>query len=320
MKSDLLRLVPILCLAAAGASAQSTLGVILGTVKDASGGVVRSASVRLTNEGENTSRETLTGENGDFAFYNVKRGVYGLRVTAPGFREFTTAGVPLEARNTVRIDATLAVGEVTQTVEVSAAAGVIATDSPIINSTLTLERVASLPVNVRAGGSTSPYNIIATLPGVQPDNGNGFGIQGGIPAQSVIPRLTGFRSRTPRATALCARCFPRSRASPKSRFRASAIRRSTAPPATSRRFPGRARTTTTERCSGITRTRRLTPALLVRRGFRPRSAIPSEAPSGVRFYCPASTAERTARSFFSPGRPSASRANPRCRTPCRPSA
>jgi hypothetical protein len=184
MNSSTLPIVAALCLAAASASAQSTLGVILGTVRDASGGVVRAASVRLTNEGENTSRETVTGENGDFGFYNVKRGIYALRVTAPGFREFTTAGVRLEARNTVRVDATLTVGEMTQTIEVSAAAGVIATDSPIINSTLSTERVAALPVNLRAGGSTSPYNIIATLPGVQPDNGNGFGIQGGIPAQS----------------------------------------------------------------------------------------------------------------------------------------
>lgn len=48
----------------AAAGAQSTLGVVLGTVKDPSGAVVSGAVVRLTNAGENTSRETVSSENG----------------------------------------------------------------------------------------------------------------------------------------------------------------------------------------------------------------------------------------------------------------
>lgn len=184
MTFQFLKIAFVLCLWAAGAAAQSTMGVVLGSVKDPSGGVVRGAVVKLTNEGENTSRETLSSENGDFAFHNAKPGTYSLSVTAPGFRAFTATGVPLQARNTVRIEAILEVGEVTQTLEVNAVAGIIATDTPIISSTLTVERITALPANIRAGGSTSPYNLIATLPGVQPDNGNGFGIQGGIPAQS----------------------------------------------------------------------------------------------------------------------------------------
>ena len=60
----------------------------------------------------------------------------------------------------------------------------IATDTPVIASTLTTESVLNLPSNVRAGGSTSPYALIGTLPGVQSDNGGGYSIQGGLPAQS----------------------------------------------------------------------------------------------------------------------------------------
>jgi len=172
------------CLLPASSLAQSTLGVVLGTVKDSSGAVVKDAVVRLTNAGENTSREALSDANGNYEFQNVKPGTYIVSATAQGFRPFTATGIPLEARRTVRVDVTLQVGDLTQAVEVNATAGVIATDSPIITSTLNVEKVISLPANVRAGGSTSPYNLIATLPGVQPDNGNGFGIQGGIPAQS----------------------------------------------------------------------------------------------------------------------------------------
>lgn len=184
MKHPLLLTPFLLCLGAGGSHAQSTLGVILGTVRDPSGAVVRGAAVELTNTGENVSRAAMADENGGYEFQNVKRGTYTLSVTAPGFRAFQARGVPLEARRTVRVDAVLEVGEVSTTVEVSGSAGVIATDSPAIQSALNIEKVAALPANVRAGGSTSPYNLIATLPGVQPDNGNGFGIQGGIPAQS----------------------------------------------------------------------------------------------------------------------------------------
>jgi outer membrane receptor protein involved in Fe transport len=145
---------------------------------------VADASIKLTNVGENTSSETKSGSDGEYAFRNVKAGSYTVVVTHPGFRTFTARDLTLIARETLRVDAQLSVGDVTQAVEVSAVAGAIATDTPVVASTLTTESVLSLPSNVRAGGSTSPYALIATLPGVQSDNGGGYSIQGGLPAQS----------------------------------------------------------------------------------------------------------------------------------------
>ncbi len=165
-------------------AAQSTLGVVLGSVRDASGAVVAGASVKLTNIGENTSRDGTTNSNGDYEFQNVKAGQYELTVTLAGFRSFSARGFSVAARQTVRVDAALQVGDVTQTIEISSSVGVIATDSPVVASTLSREKIISLPVNVRGGGTTSPYAIIAALPGVQPDNGGGFAIQGGVPAQT----------------------------------------------------------------------------------------------------------------------------------------
>jgi hypothetical protein len=172
-----------LCLAAA-LRAQSTFGVAVGTVRDASGAVVSGAVVRLTNTGENTSHETKTSAEGDYEFQNVKPGEYSIAVSHPGFRAFRATGLNVVARQTLRVDAALAVGEVTETVDVEAQAGVIATDSAAISESLGSLKVVNLPANVRAGGNTTPYNLIATLPGVQPDNGNGFSIQGGLPAQT----------------------------------------------------------------------------------------------------------------------------------------
>jgi len=66
----------------------------------------------------------------------------------------------LVARQTLRVDADLQLGDVAQVVEVTTSAGVIATDNPAISSTLTPEKVLNLPSNVRGSGSTSPYALL----------------------------------------------------------------------------------------------------------------------------------------------------------------
>ena len=105
-------------------------------------------------------------------------------IAAPGFRQFRATELTLQARARLRVDARLDVGEISQTVEVVSSAGVIATDTPAIASYLTANKVLDLPANVRGSGSTSPYALLQTLPGVQADNGLGLSVQGGLPAQS----------------------------------------------------------------------------------------------------------------------------------------
>ncbi|MBK7926654.1 MAG: TonB-dependent receptor [Bryobacterales bacterium] len=164
--------------------AQSTYGVILGDVTDASGAAVKGAKVKVTQTAANTSREGVTNDEGAYEFQNVDAGPYSVTVSAPGFRTFASSTVTLAARTRLRLDARLEVGEVSQTLEVTTSAGVIATDSPTIQSSLTAEKVLNLPSNVRGAGSTSPYALLQSLPGVQADNGLGLSIQGGLPAQS----------------------------------------------------------------------------------------------------------------------------------------
>lgn len=183
---------------AASAYSQSTFGVVLGEIKDGSGAVIRDARVRLTNTAENSTRGAVSDGNGNYEFQNVKAGPYSVSVSSAGFRTFSAAGLTLVARQTMRVDATMQLGDVTQVVEVTSTAGVIATDSPAISSTLTPEKILNLPSNVRGSGSTSPYNLLQALPGVQADNGGGLSIQGGLPAQSeatvdgiAITQLTG---------------------------------------------------------------------------------------------------------------------------------
>ncbi len=167
------------------AGAQSTFGTLLGTVKDSSGSIIPNATVKITNVDENTVRTVISNNNGDYEAVNSKPGRYRIEVTATGFQAFSTSEVTLVARQTLRVDATLNAGQVTERVDVTANAGAITTETQTISSSFESQKILNLPANYRgAGGSTSPYALIAALPGVQSDNGGAFSIQGALPSQS----------------------------------------------------------------------------------------------------------------------------------------
>ena len=145
------------------------------------------AGVKLTDTDENTTRETSTDGNGDYQFVNTKDGHYRLEVNAAGFQSYAATEIPLIARQTLRVDVKLQVGQVSTEVKVEATAGVITTDTQTVQSSLDGNALLTLPGNVRGGnGSTSPYGLIATLPGVQPDDNGNFSIQGGLQSMSQV--------------------------------------------------------------------------------------------------------------------------------------
>jgi len=164
--------------------AQSTFGTILGTVTDASGGVIPGAKVTVTNLGENLSVELQTDAQGNYEAVNLKPGTYSVTVEAAGFKTFQAGEVPLAARQVVRVNAVLEVGVVTEKVLVEAVAPVITTDTQTIAAAFDTRRVLDLPFNFRGAGSTSPYRVLAFLPGVQSDDSFNLSVQGAIPAQS----------------------------------------------------------------------------------------------------------------------------------------
>ena len=176
----------VLCLATAMVlPAQSTYGVILGTVKDATGAGVAHAKVTITNTDKNTTRELSTNGNGDYDGENILPGHYAVTVEDSGFDKFEATNLELVARQILRVDASLQVGQSQQTVTVNdAEAGVIATDSDVIQANFDPKALLNLPANIRANGNTSPYQLIQVLPGVQADDGGNFSIQGGIPSQT----------------------------------------------------------------------------------------------------------------------------------------
>jgi len=188
------------------ALAQSTFGTVLGTVRDPSGGFVPKASVIITNVGENTTRTLETNDRGEYEALNMKPGRYRLEVIAKGFEQFMASEVALVARQTLRVDATLSVSRVSEAVTVTGA-GAITTETQTITSAFNEEKILKLPANYRASGSTSPYILIASLPGVQADNGNNFSIQGALPSQSQFS-VDGISTTNVRGNSPLTQAFP----------------------------------------------------------------------------------------------------------------
>jgi Carboxypeptidase regulatory-like domain len=165
---------------------QSTFGTLLGTVKDASGAVVPGAKVLITNTDEGSSRTTATDSSGNYTLVDAKPGHYTVAVSKSGFQSSQVTNLQLTARQTLRADVTLSVGEVTQSVTVSGKAlGVITTDNSTISANYQDLQINNLPTNYRASANgNSPYYLLTILPGVQPDQNGNVSIQGGLQSQS----------------------------------------------------------------------------------------------------------------------------------------
>jgi hypothetical protein len=165
------------CLATPGLG-QTVFGTILGTVTDTSGAVMPNVVIKITNQGENISREVSADAQGNYQAENLKEGLYTITVQAQGFREVTVKDVRLTARQIVRNDLKLVVGATSENVTVEANAELVNTDSEAISASVTSTEVLGLPANYRGAGSTSPYNLLAFLPGVTGDKYGQISVQG----------------------------------------------------------------------------------------------------------------------------------------------
>ncbi len=165
--------------------AQSTLGTILGTVTDQTGAVIANAEVRITSTDEGTLRTLTTDTSGNFEAVNSKPGRYLVEASNPGFKTASVPGVELGARQTLRVDVVLQVGDTTQRIQVEAQPGTINTETETVSSAYNTLQITNLPTNYRASGNgNSPYYLLEILPGIQSDSGGNLSIQGGLQSQS----------------------------------------------------------------------------------------------------------------------------------------
>ena len=102
----------------ATALGQVTSGSITGSVQDSTTAAIVGVSVKLINTGTSATQTTTTDNSGYFQFLLVQPGIYVLEASSPGFRTFRRDGIIAEADRSLAVPVTLAVGQVTDTVEV----------------------------------------------------------------------------------------------------------------------------------------------------------------------------------------------------------
>src|SRR5260370_11362045 len=102
------------------ALAQYDSGQISGFVRDDQEAAIAGAAVTVTNERNADHRTTVTNSTGFYVFPDVPVGVYSITVELIGFKKFTQTDLRLSAASQVAVDATLQVGSLEETVEVTA--------------------------------------------------------------------------------------------------------------------------------------------------------------------------------------------------------
>jgi hypothetical protein len=158
---------------------QFEYGEVLGTVRDASRGVVVGAKVTLRNIDTNVSREAVTNEQGNFSFPDLRAGHYSASAEKQGFRIANTSAFELRTGDHFRFDVALETGSVSEQVNVeSSASPLLETDTSERGEVVQGAQIRELPLNKRdysqlvllVPGTT--YNADQRLGGAISVNGN----------------------------------------------------------------------------------------------------------------------------------------------------
>src|SRR5437762_2726082 len=140
---------------------QAVFGNITGTVTDPTGAAVPNVEIAITDLDRGITYTTRTTSEGNFTQTHLLAGHYQVKVTAPGFSEFS-ASTEVQVDATTRADAQLHVGKAETTVIVRAETPLLKTDRADVSNTLTGNEVEQLPMLNR-----NVTTLVLALPGSQ---------------------------------------------------------------------------------------------------------------------------------------------------------
>lgn len=147
---------------------QSTTGAIVGTVADPSGAAVPGVRIAAIEERTNFREQSVSGEDGGYAFPSLRPGQYRIETEAQGFRKLVRGGIELRINDRLRVDLELQIGAMTESVQVTAAAPLVESESGAVGAVIENRKIVNLPLNAR-----NPFQLASLSPGVVP--GSNFG-------------------------------------------------------------------------------------------------------------------------------------------------
>ena len=166
-----------------GLALSQNTGNISGIITDESGAMVVNTSVAAFNELTGFSRNTVSGSDGSYLLTLLPVGTYRVEAEQTSFKKFVRKGIVLTVGQNAKVDITLSLGEVTETISITGEAPLVDTRDASIATLMDERRLVELPLNGRSAAS-----LIALVPGVTNV------IPGARPtSQNVIVNIAGGR-------------------------------------------------------------------------------------------------------------------------------
>ena len=160
-----------------------TFGEITGHISDPSGAAMPGAKISLTNIATNAQRAAESTASGDYTFPAVAPGLYKVKVEQAGFKT-GRSDVQVQVQQTVRLDFTLELGQVSDTIEVLASAQMLQSENGTLGTVIENKGITELPLNGR--NYLSLVALSANANTLSPMSGQAGGRQGGDRAAQSI--------------------------------------------------------------------------------------------------------------------------------------
>ena len=144
---------------------QGAVGTLNGTIQDQTGAVVPGATVTATDISTGVATKTTTTSSGAYTLPYLPYGTYTITATAPGFQTSSRTNIILRVAQTLTVNVTLTVGQVTQQVTVSSTPELLETGSAEIGRYITAQEYKAWPIMVEDGQRQIQQFIFSSLPG-----------------------------------------------------------------------------------------------------------------------------------------------------------
>ncbi len=181
---------------------QTALATITGTITDATGAVVASAPVTVRNLENGQVFTASSSETGNYSVLQLPIGDYDLTIAVSGFKTYTHTSFHLAAAQIMREDVKLDIGNISESVTVTAEASLLKTETTTVTQNVTLAQLNNLPVlgvGTTGSGFRDPFSSVRLTAGIQYNNGaNGAPVVAtnmvvnGTPANTYGTRLDGM--------------------------------------------------------------------------------------------------------------------------------
>ena len=152
------------CIAFAAPAAAQVTGAIAGTIKDASGAVLPGVTVTVT--GPALQRASATAQSSSDGTYRVALlppGIYDVKFELAGFTAVSRRAIDVAINQQTTVDASLAVGGLTESVDVSGATPLVEVNRSDLTSRVTSRTIDALPLNGR-----NFVDLVGLAPGARP--------------------------------------------------------------------------------------------------------------------------------------------------------